>query len=362
MRLSTLVLMGLLCAAPMVAMAQETFPKVVVVSLDGVRWREIFSGADPRLTADKTYMHPDIRSDIIDPAFVAPKDRAAALTPFLHSVEAQGGVLLGDRDSGACMSVANDLWYSYPGYNEFLSGAPDPDLTTNDKVPNPNVTVFEHLQRRPDFAGAVAAVGAWEVFPYIFNADRSHLPVNATMDGRYPSDVRTATEALQLLRSHRYRALYVGFGDTDEFAHAGDYAGYLLSIERADAFIGEVWRLLQSDPWYKDRTTLFVITDHGRGRTPLGAWREHGSARSYQLDPSEDQAYKTTGAIGSNEVWMAALGPKIDPRGKAAYTIANCAHSAQLAASIATALNVKWRDLSPRPGVHMAEPFAFVTP
>jgi hypothetical protein len=361
MRILALLLVSLCAAVPLAARTADSTPRVVVISVDGVRWREIFRGADPALTADKKYVHPDIRADVIDPPFVQPADRGAALTPFLHTVEAQGGVLLGDRDAGSCISVANDLWYSYPGYNEFLTGAPDPDLTTNEKEPNRNATVFEYLQRRADFAGAVAAVGTWDVFPFIFNAPRSHVPVNEGLADRFPTDVRTARAAFELLRAHRYRALYIGFGDTDEFAHAGDYAGYLLSIERGDAFIGEVWNFLQSDPYYRGRTTLFVITDHGRGVTPTDSWREHGSPRSYQLDPDEDPAYRQTGAIGSDQVWLAALGPAVNAKAKVAYDLAHCAHSAQLAASVATALGVDWHGLSPRPGVSAAPPFAFVT-
>jgi hypothetical protein len=94
----------------------------------------------------------------------------------------------------------------------------------------------------------------------------------------------------------------------------------------------------------------------------VDSWREHGSPRSYQLDPDEDPAYRETGAIGSNEVWLAALGPAVNARDKDTYDLAHCAHSAQLAASIATALGVDWHRLAPRPGVSAAPPFSFVTP
>ena len=50
---------------------------------------------------------------------------------------------------------------------------------SNEKIPNPNSTVLEWLQKQNGFQGRVAAFGAWDVFPSIFNADRAGFPVNA---------------------------------------------------------------------------------------------------------------------------------------------------------------------------------------
>ncbi|MGI8992391.1 MAG: hypothetical protein ACR2I2_22775, partial [Bryobacteraceae bacterium] len=41
--------------------------------------------------------------------------------------------------------VTNGLNFSYPGYSETLCGFADPRIKSNDKVPNPNVTVLEWL-------------------------------------------------------------------------------------------------------------------------------------------------------------------------------------------------------------------------
>ena len=62
--------------------------------------------------------------------------------------------------------------FSYPGYNETLCGFADPRIDSNDKRPNPNVTVFEWLHRKPGYQGRVTAIGCWDVFPYIFNTER----------------------------------------------------------------------------------------------------------------------------------------------------------------------------------------------
>lgn len=41
------------------------------------------------------------------------------------------------------------MWFSYPDYNEMSTGVADPRLDSNGYGPNPNVTVFEWLNKRP---------------------------------------------------------------------------------------------------------------------------------------------------------------------------------------------------------------------
>jgi hypothetical protein len=62
------------------------------------------------------------------------------------------------------------LWFSYPGYNEILTGsADDKRITSNDKMDNLNVTFLEHLNKLPEYKGKVMAFTSWDVFPFIIN-------------------------------------------------------------------------------------------------------------------------------------------------------------------------------------------------
>src|SRR6185369_26323 len=85
-----------------------------------------------------------------------PESRRSFLLPFIWGEIATKGQILGDPSKGSRAHVTNGLWFSYPGYNEMFSGAPDARIDSNDKVPNPNVTVLEWLNTRPGFAGKVA--------------------------------------------------------------------------------------------------------------------------------------------------------------------------------------------------------------
>jgi len=322
------------------ALAQDR--RLVLVTLDGLPWTEVFRGADPARAADKAFVHEPalVRS------FVETPNRADALMPFLNGVVARQGVLIGDRSQGSCMAVANDQWFSYPGYNEILTGRPDPAITSNEHGPNRNVTFLEWLNRRPEFAGRVRAVTSWSAYRDIINAQRSGVPVNAgwesapsstpaeAMIGRMQQDaprlwdtvrldVFTHAYALEALRRARPKVLYVAYGETDDFAHEGRYDLTLGAARRADAYIAELWRTLQADPEYAGKTTLIVTTDHGRGEGKPDAWKHHGKP---------DHA-------GSDATWVAVLGPGVAPP-KAGGP---CAKTAQVAATALTALGLDWK-------------------
>ena len=116
--------------------------------------------------------------------------------PFLWSVMAKQGQLYGNREAGSDAFVTNGLNFSYPGYNETLCGFPDPRINSNDKLPNPNVTMLEWLHSKPGFNDQIAAFGAWDTFPAIFNAPRAGFPVNAGYD---PFTAIPATPRLEML-------------------------------------------------------------------------------------------------------------------------------------------------------------------
>lgn len=331
----------------------DTAPRLILITLDGMRWQEVFRGPDPILVENSHYTPEDMKADVKAAWFDVP-DRGAALMPFLHETMARQGMLWGDRDHGQCMRVANDMWFSYPGYNEILTGRPDNSITSNDKNDNRNVTFFEWLQHRPDFAGKVAAVGTWDVFPSIFNDKRSGVPVNAGLNGRYPTDTLTARLGLAALRQDKPRVLFIGFGDTDELAHAGEYDQYLAAANRTDDFIRQVWELVQSDSDYQGRTTLIVTTDHGRGDRPDETWKEHSSKTYLQMYPDYLRDYTKTGIEGSDAIWLAAIGPGV-VSGGVAVGAGQCLLQSSIAASALTALGLDWRQFDKKAGAPLPQ-------
>ena len=253
------------------ARAQEAAARnVVLVLVDGLRWQEVFHGADRALiehekggVEDKAALERAFwREDVAA--------RREALMPFLWRVVAPAGQILGDRDAGCAVDVSNGLKFSYPGYSEMLVGFPDARIASNDKVPNPNVTVLEFLHGRPGFAGQVAAIGVWDVVPSIVNRERCGFFVSAAFEpitvppvsaeqallnrlktdlprqwDSMPPDAIGFRSMLEYWKAHAPRVLYFTFGETDEFAHEGRYDRYLQAAQRTDAAIRELWETLQ---------------------------------------------------------------------------------------------------------------------
>jgi hypothetical protein len=87
---------------------------VVLVTLDGVRWQEIFSGLDPSLAGAAAY-GAAAESVFTDFAAPSPGARRAKLMPFLWGTLVAGhGFAAGDRTAGSAASVTNRHWFSYP--------------------------------------------------------------------------------------------------------------------------------------------------------------------------------------------------------------------------------------------------------
>jgi hypothetical protein len=254
-----------------------------------------------------------------------PEARREALMPFLWTVVAKQGQIYGNQAKGSMAQVTNGMHFSYPGYNETLTGYADPRIDTNDKNPNPNITVFEWLNRKPAYQGKVAAFGVWDVFPFIFNRQRCGFLINAAFEPLILSESNPRVELLNKLKSDtmRYwaaepydsftihtafeyvklkkpRVLFLSLNETDAFGHEGKYDQYLYSANRADACFQELWALLQSMPEYQGKTSVLFLPDHGRGDAPI-EWKNHGK--------------KTP---RSEFIWFAALGPDTPALGERA--------------------------------------------
>ena len=335
------------------ARPRPTTRNVVLVTTDGLRWQEVFRGADDSLLNKKDGGVAD--PDALRRAFwrETPEARREALLPFLWTTVARQGQVFGNRDKKSLAHVTNGKNFSYPGYNELFTGSPDPRIDSNAKRPNPNVSVLEWLHRKPAFRGEVAAVASWDLFPFILNVERSGLTVNAGwMPFGGPSltesqallnrlmsrsvrdwdnsrnDVLTFQVALEHLRRDTPRVFYVGFGDTDEYAHGGRYDQYLRAAHDADAALKTLWDELQAHPQYRGTTTLIVTTDHGRGDPPQG-WRSHGEK-----------------VEGSEAIWLAVLGPDTPALGERSET--GAVTQAQVAATLAALLGEDYNAEAPR--------------
>ncbi|MEO6000410.1 MAG: hypothetical protein ABIN89_26460 [Chitinophagaceae bacterium] len=305
------------------AMAQkQKSENVIVVTLDGVRWLEAMKGADSSLFRDDkttTKFRNTLQQKYWAPS---PGERRKKLMPFLWSEFEKNGRIYGNRDYGNNVQVKNPYNVSVPGYAEIYTGYADTAIKSNELIPNPNPNLFEYLNKQPGFEKKVAAFVSWNAADYYLNEARSGYLVNCgyekmtgklspmqeridemiaiwprTVSSSSRSDIFTYEHAREYIQLNHPRALGIGFAYTDDYSHSGEYAFCLEQIHAFDTMINQLWEFVQSDPFYKDKTTLLLTVDHGRGFGP--AWTSHGPTVEH-----------------SNEIWFAVMGPGITPLGE----------------------------------------------
>ena len=87
-------------------------------------------------------------------------------------------------------------------------------------------------------------------------------------------------------RPRQPRVLFVGYGETDNWAHQGRYDLVLDSAHRFDDFVQQLWKTMQAMPQYRGSTTFIITTDHGRGSglTRVEGARRRGEGLGEHLD------------------------------------------------------------------------------
>jgi hypothetical protein len=310
----------LLCSVSGFTQSCSETENIIIITTDGFRWQEVYTGADPDLMHDPRFVQD---TSLISQMYgdSTPELRRQKLMPFLWNTIARQGQLYGNRRYQNKIDVSNIYKISYPGYNEMFTGYSDPVFIPNIPLRNPNENVFEFLNHKKEFAGKVAAFSSWNIFSAILNRKRNKLPVNSGYeslpdDSSINNEIINATQesilqqkntrfdlltflgAREYLEHNHPRVMLIGFGETDEFAHSGRYDLYLQQAANVDRMIADLWYYVQTDPVYRNKTTLLITTDHGRGRKQ-DTWYKHGILTK-----------------GSGETWFAIMGPGISAQGE----------------------------------------------
>ena len=251
---------------------------LVIITLDGVAWDDVFEDAD-----------------VLDRNFLA-----------------QYGNLYGDRNKGNKVDVLNPSAVSNPGYAEIFTGNTT-DFTGNDYREGINKTVLEYINEQPNYEGHNVMAVARGLFPYyLFRASISDFPILTPeyitfYDELYDTEwVYDNLDDLDLNRMYSVRkhfddimneamtmapllnldvdegepivylvgkkimselhtkVNYFQFVMTDPAAHANDRDSYLKLLENVQVFIKDLISYIDSDPFYRNNTSIVITTDHGR--------------------------------------------------------------------------------------------------
>lgn len=346
------------------AFAQNRTENVILITLDGARTQEVFGGIDIDILKDKTR-----RGKVEDSALYkkywaeTAEERRMKLLPFFWGVlMKEHGSIAGNRALGSSVMTTNRMWFSYPGYSEILTGqANDGVINSNDRVRNPNTTVLEFLKRRLNLdKNQVALFGSWDVFNWIGEHQEGSITINA---GHEPYDhpdpeIKVLSElqkerlspwdsvrfdyftfrfAMEHLKTYQPRVMHIALGETDDWAHGGDYAHTLESFHKNDQQLRELWEYLQSSPKYRGKTSIIITIDHGRGKT-IRDWTDHG-------EKVPEAQY----------IWMAFVSPDSKLRGEWKNT--ETIYQNQVAATLCRLLNLDYSENNPQAGKPIARLF-----
>jgi hypothetical protein len=342
------VFLYLLICNSTIAQNNNKIENVIFISIDGLRWQEVFSGMDSLIANNKSFNQKDSIGIYNKYWAKYAKERRQKLMPFLWSTINRQGQIYGNRTLGNCVNVSNPFWFSYPGYNEMLCGFVDSSINTNAYPPNPNTNLLEFTNKQTGFKGKVAAFCAWDAFDRILNEQRSNFPVicgndscggsNSDMEQRLLNklkkdsytpfkeealDVYTHYMAFDFLKKENPRLLYISYGETDEWAHEGHYKDYLNSIHQIDKWLKDIWTFVQQNDVYKDKTVLFVTVDHGRGDYNKNEWTSHNAKIK-----------------GADQIWFSVIGPTIEGKGEISNEMQ--LFQKQFAQTIANMLNINF--------------------
>ncbi|MEO8051802.1 MAG: hypothetical protein ABI833_15390 [Acidobacteriota bacterium] len=109
-------------------------------------------------------------------------------------------------------------------------------------------------------------------------------------------DELSAFVAHHVMRQLAPSLLWITLHDMD-IAHSGAFSLYVDGIRRTDRLCADIWRMIEAEPEYAGKTTMFILPDFGRD-SDLEA-----GGNGFQ--------HHRTGDARSRTTWMMALGPGI---------------------------------------------------
>jgi hypothetical protein len=154
-----------------------------------------------------------------------------------------------------------------PGQASILTG--NWQLIANNGTEHPKKpTLFEYYRK---------AFDAKETDCFIVAGKKKLEALAFSSFSEYGKDFKASTKCFDLNNNNKVydslivaldyyhpKLVLVNFPMTDKEAHSGSWDAYIAALENADSLIYLLYNKIQSDPFYKDNTTILITNDHGR--------------------------------------------------------------------------------------------------
>lgn len=287
-----------------------TTENLIVITLDGLRWQEVFGDAD---VFDRDYL-----STI--------------------------GNLYGNRNLGNKVNVANPTNISYPGYHEIFTGNTT-GIYGNVHENSPHKSVIEFINEQEGYQGrnvSLVTLNYMPIFLYrasdtvnggmfpifskagVFENGNVYVPDLETLFDSETIENAEVVYLLQkslkeqeLLRPEIYnygtspntqdaellsytvgrnvmellepKVMHFYFSMTDLYGHQWKWDDYTNAARNVGVYIKDLINFVDNHPQYANNTTILITTDHGRGSSSWGA--------------------HTSNTEGADETWFIVISP-----------------------------------------------------
>jgi predicted AlkP superfamily pyrophosphatase or phosphodiesterase len=237
----TLVLLLILGISSVYSQSEKNTNNVIIVVIDGARYSETF-GAKAKYIP---YMYNDL------------KQLGTVYTNFRISDEGQ---------TKTC-----------PGHSSMLTGTWQQIANDGSERPT-KPTLFEYFRKEKGtpVTESFMIAGKSKLEALSYSTDNKYGEnYRASVDCVDTTDDEVYNNLIKIMDKYHPRLTMVNFPDVDLRGHANDWNGYLRAITNADSLVYLLWEKIQRDPFYKNKTTLFVTDDHGRHTTDFTSHGDH---------------------------------------------------------------------------------------
>ena len=184
---------------------------------------------------------------------------------------------------------------------------------------------------RPDMAAKpVGTPDREQMEQIIHRLDLSPADLRTTAATLHSPDELSLYMTKHVMRTFAPSLIFLTLHDID-VAHSGAYSLYLEGIRRTDGLCAEMWAEIESNPEYKDKTTLFIMPDFGRDGD------KDSGGNGFQ--------HHRTGSASARTTWMMALGPAVRQK----TIVERPIESIDLAAAVSSVLGFDGRLVQGKP-------------
>jgi len=167
----------------------------------------------------------------------------------------------------------NGPTYTLAGHTSITTGFYQEINNAGDEIPQyPSFIQYWNAKYLKDNQASwiIASKDKLEVLRNCQNAQYKdkYLPsANCGIDGLgsgYRNDSTTLSVVMNIFNEDTPQLAVINFREPDYSAHTGNWENYIRGIKSSDEFAYQIWKYIEENDFYKDKTTLFITNDHGR--------------------------------------------------------------------------------------------------